>query len=119
MPDPAPATTPGIGHNSGPAFDQGWRRYAWKRARKELVGARVPVEIVRIRVRRAAELGLAYPAYASILLGSGRDITGFLFTVDGLQLRLRRRLEMPAEVRERVQALKCERLVLSPAKISR
>lgn len=118
MPDPASATTPGIGHNSGPAFDQGWRRYAWKRARKELVGARVPVEIVRIRVRRAAELGLAYPAYASILLGSGRDITGFLFTVDGLQLRLRRRLEMPAEVRERVQALKCERLVLSPAEES-
>ncbi|MFV0474862.1 MAG: hypothetical protein ACK5MQ_11755, partial [Pikeienuella sp.] len=106
---------PGIGHNSGPAQDFGWRRYAWKQARKELIGARVPIEIVRIRVRRAAALGLAYPAYASILLGGGRDIVGFLFTVDGLQLRLRRQLEMPAEVQDRLRALRdCSLMALSP-----
>ncbi|QIE55533.1 hypothetical protein G5B40_08730 [Pikeienuella piscinae] len=108
-------TPPGIGHNSGPALDHGWRRYAWKRARRELAGARVPIEIVRIRVRRAAALGLAYPAYASILMGTGRDIVGFLFTVDGLQLRLRRQLEMPSEVQDRLRAVrKCSLLALSP-----
>lgn len=109
---PAP---PGIGHNSGPALDRSWRRYAWARARRELVGARPPIEIVRIRVRRAAALGLAYPAYASILMGSGRDIVGFLFTVDGLRLRLRRRIEMPAEVQDRLRAIRsCSLLALSP-----
>ncbi|MEX2518400.1 MAG: hypothetical protein WD969_03600 [Paracoccaceae bacterium] len=106
---------PGIGHNSGPAEGVSWRRYAWKRARKELLPARVPIEIVRIRVRRAQALGLAYPTYASILLGSGRDIVGFLFTVDGLQLRLRRQLELPADVQDRLRAIRdCNRLALSP-----
>jgi hypothetical protein len=111
-----PVTTPGIGHNSNTAMGLGFRKYAWKRARKNLIGARVPLEIVRIRVRRAQELGLAYPQYASILLGSGRDITGFLFTVGGLQLRLRRELEMSSEVRAHLIALRrVERLALSPA----
>ncbi len=108
----------GIGHNKGPSMDGGFgfRRYAWKRARQELVGARVPLEIVRIRVRRAAALGLAYPQYASILLGSGRDIVGFLFTVDGMQLRLRRELEAPPEVAAKLRALSgASRLALSPA----
>lgn len=107
--------TPGIGHNSDGALGRSWRRYAWARARRELKPARVPLEIVRIRVRRAQALGLAYPQYASILLGSGRDIVGFLFTVDGLQLRLRRRLEMPEAVRGKLAGLMAgERLALAP-----
>ncbi len=107
-------TTPGIGHNSN-ARGQGWRRFAWKKARKELVAARVPLEIVRIRVRRAQRLGLTYPQYASVLLGSGRDIVGFLFTVNGLQLRLLRRLEAPDHVATKLQfAPQSSRIVLSP-----
>lgn len=109
--------TAGIGHNNGPSMDggAGFRRYAWKRARRELVGARVPVEIVRLRVRRAKALGLAYPHYASILLGTGRDIAGFLFTVDGLQLRLLRELEAKPAVAERLKAIESAgRLALSP-----
>ncbi len=109
-------STPGIGHNSNTAMGLGFRRYAWKRARRNLVGSKIPLEIVRLRVRRAQELGLAYPQYASILLGSGRDITGFLFTVGGLQLRLRRELEIPAEVRAKLAALgRVDRMVLSPS----
>lgn len=106
--------TPGIGHNSN-ALGQGWRRYAWKKARKDLVAARVPLEIVRIRVRRAQRLGLTYPQYASVLLGSGRDIVGFLFTVNGLQLRLARRLEAPAHVSAKLQvAPDAPRIALAP-----
>lgn len=107
----------GIGHNDGPSLDggRGFRRYAWKKARKELIGARVPVEIVRLRVRRAQALGLAYPQYASILLGSGRDITGFLFTVGGLQLRLARELEAAPAVAEKLRRLEgAGRMALSP-----
>lgn len=111
---PGSAKSPGIGHNSG-IIGQGWRRFAWKKARKDLVAARVPLEIVRIRVRRAERLGLTYPQYASVLMGSGRDIVGFLFTVNGLQLRLARRLEAPAHVAAKLRsAPDAPRIVLSP-----
>ncbi len=105
----------GIGHNSG-AIGASGRRCAWAKARKDLVGARIPLEIVRIRVRRAAALGLSYPQYASVLLGSGRDIVGFLFTVGGLQLSLSRELSTPTHVREKLHDVpKTARLALSPA----
>lgn len=111
---PGSDTSPGIGHNSS-VTGQGWRRFAWKKARKDLVAARVPLEIVRIRVRRAERLGLTYPQYASVLLGSGRDIVGFLFTVNGLQLRLARRLEAPAHVAAKLRSTPdAPRIVLSP-----
>lgn len=107
-------TTPGIGHNSN-AQGRGWRTFAWKKARKDLIGARVPLEIVRIRVRRAEALGLTYPQYASVLLGSGRDIVGFLFTVGGLQLRLARQLSAPEHVSAKLQtAPAARRIALSP-----
>ncbi|MEM0944201.1 MAG: hypothetical protein AAGI70_09665 [Pseudomonadota bacterium] len=82
---------PGIGHNQGPPLEPGrsFRRFAWKKARAALM-PRLPLEVLRRRVARAKELGLAYPAYASILLGSGRDIVGFLFTAEAIGLRLQR-----------------------------
>ncbi len=105
-------TGPGIGHNRGPGT--GWQLHCWKRARKALVGT-VPLEIVRMRMKRAKELGLAYPEYAAILTGTGRDVVGFLFTAEGLRLRLARELEMPAEVREKLSGLiRCRLLALAP-----
>ncbi|MEM9430583.1 MAG: hypothetical protein AAGA32_13945 [Pseudomonadota bacterium] len=94
----------GIGHNKGPSIEPGasWRRYAWGRARASLIGARLPIEILRLRVARAEALGLAYPTYARVLMGSGRDIVGFLFTCDALGLRLQRRLEIPEAVRDKL-----------------
>ena len=106
------SSRPGIGHNRAPG--NGWQRYCWGRARKELIG-HVPIEVVRMRMRRAKELGLAYPQYASILTGTGRDVVGFLFTAEGLRLKLARQLEMPQEVREKLHGLvRCDRLALSP-----
>lgn len=109
---------PGLGHNQGPPLDAGhsFRRFAWRKARAELV-PRLPLEIVKRRVARARQLGLAYPAYASILLGTGRDIVGFLFTCDALGLRLERTLDLPRPVRARVEGLeRCEKLLLSDAR---
>jgi hypothetical protein len=96
-----------IGHNNGPSFKTGtgWRTYCWKRARKDLLGKTMPIEIVRIRIKRARELGLSYPQYASVMLGTGRDIVGFLFTVDGLQLKLRRKLEIPQNVQRKLHGI--------------
>ena len=53
---------PGIGHNQGPPLDAAvsWRRHVWKKARKDLL-PKLPLEVIRRRVRRAAELGLEYP----------------------------------------------------------
>lgn len=107
----------GPGHNNGPSLDPGigWRTYCWRRARADLIGKRLPLEVLKRRVARAKELGLAYPAYASVLMGSGRDIIGFLFTCDALGLRLQRRLEMPGAVQTQLANLaRCDRLVIAP-----
>ncbi|MEL6677852.1 MAG: hypothetical protein AAFQ51_04030 [Pseudomonadota bacterium] len=108
--------SPGIGHNRPPEPGAGFRRHCWGKARAELLGPTMPIEIVRRRVRRARELGLSYPDYASILIGTGRDVTAFLFTVEGLYLRLSRELEMPDAVRTQVRDLKrCALTAFAPS----
>ena len=106
---------PGIGHNQGPPLDghQSFRRFAWKKARTELM-PRLPLEVLKRRVARAKQLGLEYPQYASILLGTGRDIVGFLFTCNALGLRLEKSVDLPAPVQSKLVSLeRCERLLLS------
>lgn len=97
----------GIGHNQGPALDMntGFRRVAWKKARAQLM-PRLPLEVIKRRVRRATELGLEYPAYASILLGTGRDIVGFLFTCDAMGMRLSKTVPLPEDVQQKLDGLK-------------
>ena len=77
----------GIGHNNGPTLEggSGWRRYAWRRARRELL-PRMPVELVRLRIRRAKELGIDYKSYASIRAANGRDIVALLFSSNALRV---------------------------------
>ncbi len=110
----------GIGHNQGPPLDPGasWRRHVWKRARKALL-PRLPLEVVRRRITRARELGLEYPQYASILLGTGRDIVAFLFTDDGLGLRLSKSLEMPEPVVAKLAGLRrTDRLLMTAPELT-
>ncbi|QPH53267.1 hypothetical protein [Pontivivens ytuae] len=99
---------PTLGHNRGPALEPGagWRGYCWRRAKADLRPARVPIEMVRVRMRRARELGLTYPQYASILAGTGRDVMAFLYTVEGLQIRLSRQLRLPPEVAAKLPEIK-------------
>ena len=103
---------PGIGHNQGPSMDPGisWRKHLWTKARKELL-PKLPLEVIRRRVARAKELGLEYPAYASILLGTGRDIVGFLFTCDALGLRLEKSIELPDPVAAKLAQVKAKHLL--------
>lgn len=77
----------GLGHNGGPTLEPGagWRRYAWRRARRDLL-PRLPIEVVRMRIRRARELGIDYKAYASIRSGTGRDIVALLFSSNALRI---------------------------------
>lgn len=107
---------PGIGHNQGPPMREGhgFRKVAWRKARAALL-PRLPLEVLKRRVARAKQLGLAYPAYASILAGTGRDVVAFLYTSHALGLRLARAEALPeakaAKLREIAGA---ERLLLGP-----
>lgn len=77
----------GIGHNSGLIEEPGqtWRTHVWRKARNDLM-PRLPIEVVRRRVRRAAELGLPYKTYAGIRASSGHDLIGFMFSSNALRV---------------------------------
>ena len=76
-----------IGHNKGPSMEggQAWRKHCWTKARKDLMKT-LPIEILRVRVARAAEIGLDYKAYASIRAASGHDVIAFLFSSNALRV---------------------------------
>lgn len=78
----------GIGHNKGPSMEPGhrWRTHQWRMAQKALMPNTIPLMIVRMRVRRAAELGMTYKTYAAIRQASGRDVMGLLFSSNALRI---------------------------------
>lgn len=80
----AAPTPPGIGHNRGPGSASGFRAHCWRVARRELLGPRLPVEVVRMQVRRARELGLDYRTYAGVRATTGRDLVAFLYSTNAL-----------------------------------
>lgn len=104
----------GIGHNGGPDMaGVSWRRHCWTRARAELL-PKMPLEIVRRRVARAAELGLDYRTYAGIRASTGRDVVAFLFSTNAL--RMERSAMPPPERLARLDDLRrCGRIVLAQA----
>lgn len=100
----------GIGHNGGPTLESGgaWRRIAWKKAREELLPS-LPIEVVRLRVNRAKELGLPYKTYASFRAATGHDLVGFLFSSNAL--RLDRGAEGAARL-GRIEAISADRVAV-------
>lgn len=101
----------GMGHNRGPSMDAGagFRRVAWTKARAALMPS-LPLEIVRLRVKRAQRLGLPYKTYATVRAVTGRDIVGFLFSDNALDMT--RAGVMPVHTRERLIELEGEALRL-------
>lgn len=76
----------GIGHNGGPELTGvSWRTHCWRAARARLVPT-LPLEVVRLRVRRAAALGLDYKTYAGIRASTGHDLVAFLFSSNALRV---------------------------------
>lgn len=76
-----------IGHNGGPTMEggAGWRKHCWTQARTRLLPT-LPIEVLRLRVKRATEVGLDYRTYASIRATSGHDVIAFLFSTNALRL---------------------------------
>lgn len=76
-----------VGHNGGPSMAPGesWRRFCWQKARQALLPT-LPIEVLRLRVKRAQDLGLDYRTYASVRAASGHDVVAFLFSSNALRL---------------------------------
>lgn len=77
-----------IGHNGGPTMQPGasWRKHCWAQAREALM-PHLPLEVLRGRLRRAAELGLDYRSYAGIRAATGHDVVAVLFSSNALAAR--------------------------------
>jgi len=75
-----------MGHNGGPTMEAGaaWRQHCWTSARARLLPT-LPIEVVRLRVKRAAELGLDYKTYAGVRAATGHDVIAFLFSSNALR----------------------------------
>ncbi|WP_281685548.1 hypothetical protein [Thalassobaculum salexigens] len=61
-----------LGHNGGPPLPSpaSWNAFCWRKATAK--SRRAPSrEVLAIRLRRAAELGLDYPTYAAVLAHAG------------------------------------------------
>lgn len=83
---PSAPAAHGIGHNNGPAMTgTGFRTHCWRIARENLLPT-LPIEVVRLQVRRAKELGLPYRTYAGVRATTGRDLVAFLFSSNALGL---------------------------------
>lgn len=74
-----------IGHNGGPTMEPGaaWRRHCWTAARASLLPS-LPIEVLRGRLERAAELGIDYRTYAGLRAATGHDIIAVLFSSNAL-----------------------------------
>lgn len=93
----------GPGHNRGPTLEggTGWRRHCWTAARTALL-PHLPIEVLRGRLRRAAELGLDYRTYAGIRATTGHDVVAVLFSSNALRAQAG---VVPADRRDRMAAV--------------
>ncbi|WP_300302835.1 hypothetical protein [Ferrovibrio sp.] len=72
-----PLRLPGIGHNGGPPLDMSGIGVAWRRAHAR-AWQTPPREIVQLRLRRAARLGLGYRDVTAALLDTGSHLSVLL-----------------------------------------
>lgn len=107
---------PGPGHNRGPTMEPGagWRTHCWGAARRELL-PHLPLEVIRMRVARAREIGLDYRIYATVRATSSHDIVAFLFSSNALRI-FAARDRLPADRVVKLGAIqRCGRVMLAHA----
>lgn len=107
-----------IGHNGGPSLEGGvsWRRHCWSAARARLLPV-LPIEVVRLRVKRAQALGLDYRTYAGVRAATGHDVVAFLFSSNALRVSVLAPA-MPEGRAFKLAELQCGRLALAVAPLS-
>ncbi len=103
-----------IGHNGGPGVAEGasWRRHCWQKARADLLPT-LPLEVLRLRVGRAKDLGLDYRTYASVRAATGHDVVAFLFSSNALRIATLQP-DLPQDRADRLAAVqRCQRIALA------
>jgi hypothetical protein len=107
-----------IGHNGGPSLAGGvsWRRHCWSVARERLLPV-LPIEVVRLRVKRAQALGLDYKTYAGVRAATGHDVVAFLFSSNALRVTLLRPA-MPLDRQQKLADVQCGRVALAVAPLT-
>jgi hypothetical protein len=107
-----------IGHNGGPSLEGGvsWRRHCWASARERLLPT-LPIEVVRLRVKRAKALGLDYKTYAGVRAATGHDVVAFLFSSNALRVSVLRPA-MPEARALKLAEVQCGRLALAVAPLT-
>lgn len=108
----------GIGHNRGPSLEGGvsWRKHCWSAARARLLPT-LPIEVVRLRVKRAKELGLDYRTYAGVRAATGHDVVAFLFSSNALRVSVLQPA-MPEARALKLAEVRCGRLALAVAPLT-
>jgi hypothetical protein len=107
------------GHNGGPSVEEGasWRRFCWTKARADLLPT-LPIEVLRVRVRRAKELGLDYKTYAGVRASTGCDVVAFLFSSNALRM-MAPTPNLPSDRSAQLSILKgVERIALAQAPLT-
>lgn len=104
---------PGPGHNGGPSLAEGkaWRTHCWRTARQALLPT-LPIEVLRLRVARARDLGLEYRTYASVRAATGHDVVAFLFSSNALRVSALRPA-VPQDRAAKLAPLACPRIALT------
>ncbi|MBP9048229.1 MAG: hypothetical protein WAT35_13270 [Tabrizicola sp.] len=107
-----------IGYNGGPSLAGGvsWRKHCWSAARERLLPT-LPIEVVRLRVKRAQALGLDYKTYAGVRAATGHDVVAFLFSSNALRVSLLRPV-MPEARAVKLAEVQCGRLALAVAPLT-
>ncbi len=110
---------PQMGHNRGPSLEEGvaWRKHCWTEARRALLPT-LPLEVVRLRVQRARDLGLDYRSYATVRATSGHDVVALLFSSNALRLFAPLPALSPARAARLVHLRGCDRLAAVHAPLS-
>jgi hypothetical protein len=107
-----------IGHNGGPSLEGGvsWRKHCWSAAREALLPT-LPIEVVRLRVKRAKALGLDYKTYAGVRAATGHDVIAFLISSNALRVSVLRPA-MPEARALKLTEVQCRRLAMAVAPLT-
>ena len=107
-----------IGHNGGPSLAGGvsWRKHCWSAARERLLPV-LPIEVVRLRVKRAQALGLDYRTYAGVRAATGHDVVAVLFSSNALRVSVLRPA-MPEDRAGKLAVVQCGRLAFAVAPLT-
>ena len=93
-----------------------WRKHCWTQARADLL-PHLPIEVLRGRLKRAAELGLDYRTYASVRASSGQDVVAVLFSSNALRLHVNG-ADVSPDRAEKLQAVIARRIGLASAPLT-